>query len=143
MRIPTEDINITLDQFRALSPISDLERSVQLNIDFLRAKLHRYDGKFGPARQVLVGFVQAVRYRASNMITIHYYENLCEAGDLSTAINALEYEYRELLKKENGQSGNGRRLRLALGGAYLMKALLDRSIDNVLLDKAERLFQSI
>lgn len=77
------------------------------------------------------------------MIMIHYHETLCEAGNPLRAIEALEYEYGELLKKEKGQLGNSRRLRLALGGVYLMKALLDRSFNNDLLEKAERLFQSV
>lgn len=138
-----KEINTTLDQFYAFNPISDIERSVQLDINFLRAKLLRYDGRFGPAREALVDFMQAVRYRASNLITVHYYETLCEAGDPSNAIVALEHEYGELLKKENGQAGNGRRLRLALAGAYLMKVLLDRSVDNDFLEKAESLFKSV
>jgi hypothetical protein len=143
MRDPAEAVNQTLDKFHAFSPISDLEQSVQLEINFLRAKLHRYDGKFELARETLMGFLEAVRYRTTNMIMIHYHETLCEAGNPSKAIEALEYEYGELLKKEKGQSGNGRRMRLALGGVYLMKVLFDRSFNIDLLEKAERLFQSV
>jgi tetratricopeptide (TPR) repeat protein len=142
-RSPTEEINETLNEFRAFSPISNLEESVQLEINFLRAKLQRYDGEFGRAKDTLVGFMEAVRYRASDMMAIHYYETVCEAGYPSNAIGHLEYEYGELLKKEQGQSGSGRRLRLALGGAYLMEALSNRPFNNDLLKKAEKLFQSI
>ncbi|KAJ5142489.1 uncharacterized protein N7515_001276 [Penicillium bovifimosum] len=142
-RVSPKEINTTLDRFRAFDPISDIERSVQLDIDFLRAKLLRYDGRFEPASAALVGCVEAVTYRASNLITIHYYETLCEAGEPSAAIRGLEQEYGELLKKENGQAGNVRRLRLALAGAYLMKVLLDGSIDNDLLEKSERLFKGV
>jgi hypothetical protein len=142
-RSSTEEINKTLNQFCAFNPISNLEESVQLEINFLRAKLHRYDGEFGRAKDILVGFMEALRYRASNMMTIQYYENVCEAGYPSNAIGHLEYEYGELLKKEQGQSGNGRRLRLALGGAYLMQVLSNRPFNNDLLKKAEKLFQSI
>lgn len=144
-REPTESIHETLREFHAFSPMSDLEKSVQLDINFLKAKIHRYGGEFELAKNILEGFMQqqAVRYRANNIIMIHYYETLCETGNPSHAMKGLEYEYEELLKKENGQSGGGRRLRLALGGAYLMKALWDRRDYLHLLDKAERLFHSI
>ncbi|KAJ5264965.1 hypothetical protein N7505_007758 [Penicillium chrysogenum] len=142
-RVPSKTINQTLDQFSAVSPVSELEKSVQLEINFLRAKLHRYDGKFDIATQILEGFMQAVRYRTHNMIMIHYYETLCESGHPATAIQILKYELEELLKKENGHSGSARRLKLALGGSYLMKFLTDRPSCFSLLDQAEGLFQSI
>lgn len=50
----TEDTNQPLDKFRAFSPISELKQSVQLEINLLRAKLHRYDGKFELARETLL-----------------------------------------------------------------------------------------
>ena len=143
MRTSIEEINQTLDKFRAFSPASALEQSVQLEIDFLRAKLHRYSGNFKLARETLMGFMEAVRYRTNNMIMIHYHETLCEAGNPSKAIEALEYECEELMKKESGQSGNGRRLRLALGGAYLMKVLFDCPFSKDLLERAETLFRSV
>lgn len=142
-RVPNQTINRTLDQFHVASPASQLENSVQLEINFLRAKLHRYDGKFDLATRILKGFMQAVSYRAHNMIMIHYYETLCESGNSTKAIQALEYEYKELLQKDNGQSGSARRLKLALGGSYLMEFLRDRSPLYKLLEQAENLFRSI
>ncbi|KAJ5737328.1 uncharacterized protein N7483_002453 [Penicillium malachiteum] len=142
-RVSTEVVNQTLDQFCASNPISDLERSVQLDIDFLRAKLLRFQGEFALAKSLLVGHMQAFRYRAVNMITIHYFETLCEEGHPSKAVEALEYEYNELRKRENGQSGSGRRLTLALAGSCLMKYLLDKHSDAGSLEKSERFFTSI
>lgn len=135
------EVNQTLDQFCPWDPISDLEKSVQLDINFLRAKMLRFQGNFVLAKDLLMECMQAVRYRATNMITIHYFETLCEAGHPSQAIDALECEYNEMLNRENGQTGSGRRLRIALGGAYLMKFLLHSDGDS--LKRSETLFEKI
>lgn len=142
-RVSNQTINETLNQFDTVGPVSALEDSVRLDINFLRAKLHRYEGGFTVANQILSGFMQALRYRTHNMIMIHYYETLCESGCPEKAVQALEYELEELLKKENGQSGSARRLKLALGGSILMKFLKDRSICYSMLQRAENLFKGI
>ncbi|KAB8212606.1 hypothetical protein BDV33DRAFT_211214, partial [Aspergillus novoparasiticus] len=115
-------VDQTLDRFCPYEPPSTQEKSVLLEINFLRAKLHRYRGSFGLATKALTTSMEAVKNR-NNKIMIHYYETLCEAGNPSRAIEVLEGEYQELLAKEMGQTGYGRRLTVALGGAYLFKAL--------------------
>lgn len=139
---PSKTIREILNQFRGFTPESDMEKSVQLEINFLQAKLHRYDGNFSLASDMLVDFMENQTARI-NMFIIHYCEIQCEVGSPSRAVEALEYEYRELLKKEDGQSGTGRRLRLALGGAYIMTALLRRSFKCNFLEKAKSLFLSV
>ncbi|KAE8366523.1 hypothetical protein BDV27DRAFT_155799 [Aspergillus caelatus] len=108
--------------------------------NFLRAKLHRYRGSFERAKEALTRSMEALKNR-NNKTMIHYYETLCEAGNPSGAIKLLKAEYEELLAKEMGQTGYGRRLTVALGGAYLFKALVDHDHDS--REKARELFESV
>ncbi|KAE8418981.1 hypothetical protein BDV36DRAFT_294632 [Aspergillus pseudocaelatus] len=108
--------------------------------NFLRAKLHKYRGSFERAKEALTRSMEALKNR-NNKLMIHYYETLCEAGNPSGAIKLLKGDYEELLAKEMGQTGYGRRLTVALGGAYLFKAPVDHDHDS--REKARELFESV
>jgi hypothetical protein len=142
---PSCEVIRTLGQY-CPSNLSALESGILNMAEFLTAKALRFDGDFEQASRLFLNCCRTTSIVSKKAIT-HYWDVECEKGNADEAIDSLYEEQFDLVKWQPIGPGDGRRLRLNLANAYLMKVLLTLykfgDIDSVALGKAKFLFKEL
>lgn len=128
---------------------SRLQQHIILEGQFLYAKSLRFEGRFDEATVCFDRLLSACselghssKRMVSQMSAVH-----CETGETAKSIATLNTEYLTLARFQSMDTGDGRRLTLALANCYLMKGLwplIQRGkADDASLALSEELFQQV
>lgn len=92
---------------------------------FLRGKIHHFSGHFKEARRFLVPILHAKPPEVSMMCKSMAYLSAvcCELGETGLGIRYASTQLTDITTYQSRESGNAKRLRLALAYAYLMQGM--------------------
>ena len=116
-----------LDGYTPWQPgnVSTLELIQICEMGVLRGKIHHFSGHFIEARRYLEHAQHARRPEATIMskAIAHLTAVCCELGETKLGIKYASAQLDDLMTYQSQESGNAKRLRLALAYAYLMQGM--------------------